>query len=80
MNAPLNSTRLAQIKATAEQYMANPKTTPHGYPVRLVLDLVETCFILKKRKKFYQHRYETLVSRLRSLVCIEKENSNGHEQ
>ena len=28
----------------------------------------------QQRKKFYQHRYETLVSRLRSLVCIEDED------
>ena len=52
--AILNSDALRAIETKLNDYKRLPKSVPHGYPVALVTDLLDTLRALKTLKKRYQ--------------------------
>lgn len=52
--ASLNSDTLQALERAVLDFKRNPKLVPHGYPVSLVSDLLETVQYQKKLKKRYQ--------------------------
>lgn len=52
--AILNNDTLLVLESAILDFKRNPKLVPHGYPVNLVSDLLETVQYQKKLKKRYQ--------------------------
>ena len=52
--AILNNETLLALETKILDFKRNPKTVPHGYPVSLVSDLLETLRFQKNLKKRYQ--------------------------
>ena len=52
--AILNSDALKALETRVNDYKRSPKTVPHGYPVALVTDLLDTIRSLRTLKKRYQ--------------------------
>ena len=56
--AILNNDALIKIGKTIIDYKREPKSVPHGYPVALITDLLETINSQKILKKKYQRLAE----------------------
>jgi hypothetical protein len=54
----LGNDNLIQLERNIANYRENPKGAPHGYPVSLVADLLETVRHHKVLKKKYQRLAE----------------------
>ena len=54
----LNSDTLLALEKAVLDFKRNPKLVPHGYPVSLVGDLLETVRFQKNLKKKYQRLAE----------------------
>jgi hypothetical protein len=52
--ATLSNDTILALETKILDFKRNPKTTPHGYPVSLVSDLLETLRFQKTLKKKYQ--------------------------
>lgn len=52
--AYLNNEAILALETKILDFKRNPKTVPHGYPVSLVSDLLETLRFQKNLKKRYQ--------------------------
>ena len=52
--AILDSNALAALETKLLDYKREPKTVPHGYPVALLTDMLDTLRALKRLKKRYQ--------------------------
>lgn len=52
--ASLNNDTILALETKILDFKRNPKTVPHGYPVSLVSDLLETLRTQKTIKKRYQ--------------------------
>lgn len=52
--AILSNEALTTLGNTILDYKRNPKTQPHGYPVTLITDLLDTIRDTKRLKKKYQ--------------------------
>ena len=52
--ASLNNEAILALETKILDFKRNPKTVPHGYPVSLVSDLLETVRFQKNLKKRYQ--------------------------
>ena len=56
--ATLNNDTIIALEAAILDFKRNPKLVPHGYPVNLVSDLLETLRAQKALKKKYQRLAE----------------------
>lgn len=56
--ASLNNDTILALETKILDFKRNPKTVPHGYPVSLVSDLLETIRLQKNLKKKYQRLAE----------------------
>ena len=56
--ASLNNDAISALETKILDFKRNPKTVPHGYPVSLVSDLLETLRTQKTLKKRYQRLAE----------------------
>ena len=54
----LNSDTLTALEKKILDFKREPKTVPHGYPVSLIGDLLETVRLQKSLKKKYQRLAE----------------------
>ena len=54
----LNSDTLLALEKAVLDFKRNPKLVPHGYPVSLIGDLLETVRLQKSLKKKYQRLAE----------------------
>ena len=52
--ASLNNDAILALETKILNFKRNPKTVPHGYPVSLVSDLLDTIRFQKTIKKRYQ--------------------------
>ena len=64
--ASLNSDTLQALERKILDFKRDPKTVPHGYPVSLITDLLETIREQKNLKKRYQR-----LSQMRGQVIME---------
>lgn len=56
--ATLNSDTIIALEKAVLDFKRNPKLVPHGYPVSLISDLLETLRAQKALKKKYQRLAE----------------------
>ena len=64
--ATLNSDTLQALEKKILDFKREPKTVPHGFPVSLISDLLETVRAQKNLKKKYQR-----LSQMRGQVIME---------
>lgn len=62
----LNSDTLLALEKAVLDFKRNPKLVPHGYPVSLIGDLLETVRLQKSLKKKYQR-----LAQMRGQVLME---------
>ena len=62
----LNSDTLLALEKAVLDFKRNPKLVPHGYPVSLIGDLLETVRLQKSLKKKYQR-----LAQMRGQVIME---------
>ena len=56
--AILNNTTLTALENRVNDYKRDPKLAPHGYPIALMTDLLDTIRALRVLKKRYQRLAE----------------------
>ena len=66
----LNSDTLLALEKAVLDFKRNPKLVPHGYPVSLIGDLLETVRLQKSLKKKYQRLAEMRGQALMEIFSI----------
>lgn len=81
--AVLTNTQLKAIRANLDRQKSSGKI-PHGYPVALVTDLLDTLEEMRKRKKTFQHLAERRARLLAQIFSISSravsENTDSVEE
>jgi len=81
--AVLTNTQLKAIRENLDRHKSSGKI-PHGYPVALVTDLLDTLEKMRQRKKTFQHLAERRARYLAQIFSISSravgENTDSAEE